>query len=91
MVLGDSAADAHQTAEWIDLSVAAPTWQALPNLNMARDKVNSVLLQDGHVMIAGGIETLPDGGPVEIFDPEESIERHDGFEGNRRKISIDWV
>jgi plastocyanin len=71
MVLGGSAPDAQQTAEWIDLSVASPTWQALPNLNMARDKVNSVLLPDGHVMIAGGIETLPDGGPIEIFDPED--------------------
>jgi hypothetical protein len=71
MVLGGSAPDAQQTAEWIDLSVVAPAWQALPNLNMARDKVNSVLLPDGRVMIAGGIETLPDGGPVEIFDPED--------------------
>jgi hypothetical protein len=35
MVLGGSAADAMQSAEWIDLSVAAPAWQALPNLNMA--------------------------------------------------------
>jgi Galactose oxidase-like, Early set domain len=73
MILGGSAPDAQQTAEWIDLSVAAPAWQALPNLIMARDKVNSVLLPDGHVMIAGGIETLPDGGPVEIFDPEDPM------------------
>jgi plastocyanin len=71
LILGGSAADAQQTAEWIDLSVGSPSWQALPNLNVARDKVNSVLLPDGHVMVAGGIETLPDGGPVEIFDPED--------------------
>jgi len=38
---------------------------------MARDKVNSVLLPDGRVLVAGGIETLPDGGPCEIFDPED--------------------
>ena len=69
LILGGSAADAQQTAEWIDLSVGSPSWQALPNLNVARDKVNSVLLPDGRVMVAGGIETLPDGGPVEIFDP----------------------
>jgi hypothetical protein len=31
MVVGGSAPDARQTAEWIDLSVAAPAWQALPN------------------------------------------------------------
>jgi plastocyanin len=77
MILGGTAPDAQQTAEWIDLSVAAPAWQALPNLNMTRDKVNSVLLPDGRVMIAGGIETLPDGGPVEIFDPEDPTS---GFE-----------
>jgi len=71
LILGGSAADAQQTAEWIDLSVANPNWQALPNLNVARDKVNSVLLPDGRVMVAGGIETLPDGGPVEIFDPDD--------------------
>jgi FtsP/CotA-like multicopper oxidase with cupredoxin domain len=71
MILGGSAPDAQQSAEWIDLSVPNPVWQALPNLNVPRDKVNSVLLPDGRVIIAGGIETLPDGGPVEIFDPED--------------------
>jgi plastocyanin len=71
MILGGSAADAQQTAEWIDLSVANTVWQALPNLNVPRDKVNSVLLPDGRVLIVGGIETLPDGGPAEIFDPED--------------------
>lgn len=71
MNLGGSAADAQQTAEWIDLSVVTPVWQALPNLNVTRDKVNAVLLPDGRVLVAGGIETLPDGGPAEIFDPED--------------------
>lgn len=73
LVAGGSAADAQQTAEWIDLSIASPTWQALPIMNVARDKVNSVLLPDGRVLIAGGIETLPDGGPAEIFDPEDPM------------------
>jgi hypothetical protein len=71
MILGGSAPDAQQTAEWIDLSIANPAWQALPNLNVTRDKVNSVLLPDGRVLVIGGIETLPDGGPAEIFDPED--------------------
>ena len=71
MVLGGSAADAQQTAEWIDLSAANPAWEALPNLNVPRDKVNSVLLPDGRVLVVGGIETLPDGGPAEIFDPDD--------------------
>lgn len=73
MVLGGSAPDAQQTAEWIDLSVATPTWQALPNLNVPRDKTTSVLLPDGHVLVVGGIDTLPDGGPAEIFDPEDPM------------------
>jgi hypothetical protein len=60
-----------QAAEWIDLSAAAPAWQALPDLTVPRDKVNSVLLPDGRVVIAGGVESLTDGGPVEIFDPED--------------------
>lgn len=59
-----------QTAEWINLSVAAPVWQSLPNMNVARDKVNSVLLPNGEVLILGGFELPPDGGPIEIFDPE---------------------
>lgn len=42
LILGGSAPDAQQTAEWIDLSVATPVWQALPNLNVPHDKVNSV-------------------------------------------------
>lgn len=59
-----------QSAEWIDLSVAAPMWQALPDMNVPRRHLNSVLLPDGRVLILGGWETPPDGGPVEIFDPE---------------------
>jgi plastocyanin len=62
-------AGALKTAEWIDLSVPAPAWQALPEMNLPRDKVNSVVLPDGRVLIVGGFETPPDGGPVEIFDP----------------------
>jgi FtsP/CotA-like multicopper oxidase with cupredoxin domain len=68
-----SEAGALQTAEWIDLSVPAPVWQALPNMNVARDKLNSVLLPDGRVLVLGGVEMPPDGGPVEIFDPEDPM------------------
>ena len=64
--------DPLQTAEWIDLSVAVPAWQALPDMNVARRHVNSVLLPDGRVVILGGVELPPDGGPIEIFDPEDS-------------------
>jgi hypothetical protein len=60
-----------KSVEWIDLSVATPAWQALPDMNVARDKVNSVPLPDGRILILGGVEMPPDGGPVEIFDPED--------------------
>lgn len=62
---------AQQSAEWIDLSSAVPTWQSLPNLNVARpQQVNTVLLPDGRVLLAGGVDAA-DGGPAEIFDPRE--------------------
>jgi galactose oxidase-like protein len=77
LIAGGSTSDVWQSAEWIDLSVPAPAWEALPNLNVPRNKLTSVLLPDGKVFLAGGITTLPDGGPVEIFDPED---RHAGFE-----------
>jgi galactose oxidase len=64
-------ADPLQTAEWIDLSVTAPAWQARPDMNIGRRHVNSVLLPDGRVLVLGGVEMPPDGGPVEIFDPED--------------------
>ena len=71
LIAGGNAAATGVSAEWIHLSAATPVWEALPNMNVARDKVNSVLLPDGRVFITGGIETLADGGPSEIFDPED--------------------
>jgi len=71
LIAGGQPADAMQSAEWIDLSKAAPAWEALPDMNVPRDKVNSVLLPDGRVLIVGGIETLADGGPAELFDPDD--------------------
>jgi hypothetical protein len=66
-----SEAGAFKTAEWIDLSVPAPAWSALPDMSVARDKLNSVLLPDGRVVVLGGVELPPDGGPVEVFDPRD--------------------
>src|SRR5207253_531455 len=71
LIAGGNGPDTQQSAEWINLSAATPAWQALPNMNVPRDKVNSVLLPDGQVLIVGGIETLTDGGPAELFDPED--------------------
>ena len=77
LIAGGATLDTQQSAEWIDLSAAAPAWQALPNMNVARVKVNSVLLPDGRVLVVGGIETLTDGGPAELFDRQEPLA---GFE-----------
>ncbi len=42
-------------------------------MNVGRDKLNSVLLPDGTVVIVGGAGiALANGGPVETFDPEDS-------------------
>jgi hypothetical protein len=73
IIAGGTGADTRQSAELIDLSVGTPAWQALPNMNVARDKLNSVLLPDGTVVIVGGAGTgLPNGGPVETFDPQNA-------------------
>jgi FtsP/CotA-like multicopper oxidase with cupredoxin domain len=71
LIAGGQPVDAMQSAEWIDLAAPSPAWQALPNMNVPRDKMNSVLLPDGRLLVVGGIETLPDGGPAELFDPED--------------------
>lgn len=68
LIAGGDPPAARQTSEMIDLSVATPAWTALPNLNVPRpEQVNAVLLPDGRVFLAGGIDGT--GGPAEIFDP----------------------
>lgn len=64
-------AGALTTAEWIDLSAGSPAWTALSPMNVGRDHVQSVLLPDGRVVIMGGTDLAPGGGPIEIFDPED--------------------
>ena len=67
--IGGNTATSQQTAEMIDLSQASPAWQALPNINEVRaEQVNSVLLPDGHVFVAGGANLVAGGGPVELLD-----------------------
>ncbi|MFN0195058.1 MAG: galactose oxidase-like domain-containing protein [Aestuariivirga sp.] len=69
LIAGGDFAPAQQSSEWIDLSQATPAWTSLPNLNQGRShQVNTVLLPDGRVFLAGGIDAA-DGGPTEIFDP----------------------
>jgi FtsP/CotA-like multicopper oxidase with cupredoxin domain len=72
LIAGGNTPGAAQDAQVIDLSQAAPAWQALPNLNVGRpEQVNTVLLPDGRVFLAGGVPGA--GGPTEIFDPEDPM------------------
>jgi len=72
LVAGGAPPVAQPSAEWIDLSAPSPAWTALPNLNVPRDKLNSVILPDGRIFVAGGTPySITDGGPAEIFDPED--------------------
>jgi plastocyanin len=57
------------TAEMIDLSVPAPAWTAVPDMNVPRPRqFTATLLPDGKVFIVGGVPNSP--GPAEIFDPD---------------------
>ena len=58
------------TNEIIDLSQASPAWQWLKPLNQPRvDQVNTVLMPDGRIFLAGGIPNT--GGPAEILDTKD--------------------
>jgi FtsP/CotA-like multicopper oxidase with cupredoxin domain len=67
LIAGGNTGTTQQTAEIIDLSAPTPVWTSVPNLNQPRpEQVNSVLLPDGRIFLAGGVPGS--GGPVEIFD-----------------------
>jgi plastocyanin len=69
-IMGGNTAATEKTAEVIDLSVAAPAWASLPDLNVVRNQqFTATLLPDGRVFIAGGVSGGADGGVCEIFDP----------------------
>ncbi len=71
IIAGGNTPQSEQTAEQIDLSEAAPAWTSLPNLNVARaQQFTGVLMPDGRIFIAGGVSGGPDGGPCEIYDPQ---------------------
>src|SRR5207249_3295601 len=79
LIAGGDPLSAQQTFEIIDLSSGSPTWTQPKGpdgvtpllLNAPRTvQVNSVLLPDGRVFLAGGI--LGTGGPAEIFDPDNT-------------------
>jgi plastocyanin len=74
LMVGGNTPDAQGTAEVIDLSATTPDWTVVPkDLNVSRpEQVNSVLLPDGRVFLAGGVPGTNVGtvGPSEILDPE---------------------
>ena len=70
----------YKTTQTIDLSVAAPDWNAGPSMNVARANHNTLWLPDGELLTVGGgngrvqgsTYILQDGDPehqVELFDP----------------------
>ena len=53
-----------------------------------RSKPNSVILPDGRIFVAGGVlDGDPDGGPAEIFDPDEPDPMNAWFTGASMKYS----
>ena len=71
--MGGNEAALANSAEEINLTVPSPAWADLPDIQNARaNQFTATLLPDGRVFIAGGIGTPgdPDGGPCEIFDPQ---------------------
>jgi FtsP/CotA-like multicopper oxidase with cupredoxin domain len=72
LIAGGNLPAAEQTAEVIDLSVPAPAWASLPNLNVARpEQFTAVLMPDSQVLIAGGTFAAADGGPSELLDTRD--------------------
>ena len=66
------ALDIGTSVEIIDLSAATPAWVEDPNwkLNQGRIAYTAILLPDGRVFIAGGINDGGTGGHIEVFDPQ---------------------
>ncbi len=71
IIMGGNTPTTQDTAEIINMNDANPAWTALPNLNVARNQqVGSILMPDGRVLVAGGSFAAADGGPCEIYDPQ---------------------
>lgn len=64
---------ATNTAEIIDLSEPDPQWRSIDSMAHPRMHVNTVILPDGKVFVAGGMEDMDHTIPVydsEMFDPQ---------------------
>ncbi len=78
MILGghQSTTAATNTAEIIDMSQPLPAWSYTTPMHYGRQHANVIILPDGKVLIAGGIDEgrdLGDGNLIpipEMFDPE---------------------
>ena len=71
IIAGGNTPSTESTAEIIDLSQPVPSWTALPNLNVVRPfQVQTTLLPDDRIALAGGATPGPDGGPIELYDPK---------------------
>lgn len=68
------------SAQVIDLRGQDTRWDDIPNLNVPRThQVNSVIIANGHVLVAGGAVNVINGGPCELLDPRDL--RAGWFEG----------
>jgi hypothetical protein len=73
LAVGGGNDPATNTAELIDLGVAAPSWSYVNSMSRGRRTLNPVLLPDGTVLVIGGTATGQNDEPVyeaEVFDPE---------------------
>lgn len=72
LIAGGSGIAANQSVEMIDLSAPSPAWVEDPKwrLKEGRIECTSVLLPNGKVFIAGGINPPSGGGHIEVFDPQ---------------------
>ncbi len=71
IIIGGNTPSTEKTSEIINLNDVAPSWSSLPDLNVERNQqVHSILMPDGRIFLAGGTFASPDGGPCEIYDPQ---------------------
>ena len=68
--------------------VSGPILEPLPSMSRHRSRLNSVILPDGRIFVAGGdIDEPHEGGPAEIFDPDEPDPDNAWFTGASIKYS----
>jgi FtsP/CotA-like multicopper oxidase with cupredoxin domain len=72
LIAGGDSASTWSSAQVLNLSGQDTAWSDIPNLIYPRTHmVNSVILSNGHVLIAGGAVDVVNGGPCEILNPRD--------------------